>query len=296
MNSNRLRARRLDEPDRGGRRRAPPVPGNQQDRTGLYVGLGVGGAVLIVALAFAMSSGSSAPATAERTSDQNLKQELESAQKLAQVGKLDEAVRALDAAIQDPAYRRSKLLPDVKKQADQWRKRIAHEREAAVAIDDFERRVNASKDDKTAMKKADAFWAESTKLLEKYSGTAKTYVVKNLRSDLERWRSTGAQDVWLDDYNRTKARIQAQHIDTGNFSQAVKDWRQFSQPFDDPVLRSRVETELRAIDHVAKAAAEKLVQSAGTGPMAREKLQAELVKFMETEGQKIITAKLRTLQ
>src|SRR5688572_9236635 len=84
VNSNRLRPRRLDEPDRRGGRRAVPPKGQAPDRTGLYVGLAVGGGVLVLALAFAMSSGGkNEPGRVDRSADKGLKEDMEAAQRLA---------------------------------------------------------------------------------------------------------------------------------------------------------------------------------------------------------------------
>jgi len=296
VNTNRLGPRRLHEPDRDGRRRTAPPPGKVKDQTGLYVGLAVGGGVLVLALVFAMSSGKTEPARVDRSADLRLKEDLETAQKMADARRLEDALNALEAAIQNPSYKNSSLLPKAKSQADQYRKQIAFEKEAVTAIVDFDTRITTSKADKTAMSKADAFWRECNELIAKYGSTAKAGVLKDWRQDLERWRGTNAQDVWQKDYNYTKDRIKTQYLDSENFSQAVKDWRRFAEPFDAADLKARVTAELIAIDKLSVAAATKLVQSAGNGAMARQTLEAAIERFMETEGQKIITQKLKTLQ
>jgi hypothetical protein len=292
-----MRPRRLDEPDRGGRRRAAaPPPGRGQDRTGLYVGLGVGAGVLVLALAFAMSSSDKPEAgKVDRRADQSLKEDMEAAQKLAGNRKLAEALSALESAIQNPAYRQSSLLSKARLQADQYRKQIAFEREAAVAIDDFDRRITASKENKTAMKQADAFWKECHDLITKYGATANVVVLHRWREDLDRWRGTNAQGVWQDDYNQVKARIKKQHVDIGNYSQAVKEWRHFAQPFDSSDLRARVDSELVIINRLAKEDATKLVQGAGTGAKAKAIIEEAFDRFMETDGQQVLAQKLKTL-
>lgn len=240
MNSNRLRPRRLDEPERGGRRRVVPPGGQAPDRTGLYVGLAVGGGVLVLALAFAMSSGNTQePGRVDRSADRGLKEDMEAAQKQAGERKLADALYTLEAALQNPAYRNSNLLPKARAQADQYRKQIAFEKEAVAAIDDFDRRVTASKADKTAMQKADVFYRECTELLQKYGSTYKAPVLQGWQADLERWRGTNAQGAWQEDYNRTKARIKKDHLDVGNFRKAVQEWRHFSEPFDSADLKDR---------------------------------------------------------
>ena len=298
MNSNRLRPRRLDEPDRFGRRRTPAPPGGQGgDRTALYVGMGVGALVIVLALAYAMSSSSEKPDSggSDRRVDLALKQDMEAAQKLAANRKLTEALAALESAIQNPSYRGSNLLSKARIQADQYRKQIFFEREAAAAIEDFDKRITASKENKTAMKQADAFWRECKELLDKYRSTANAVVLDRWMADLDRWRGTNAQGAWQDDYNQIKARIQRQHLDTGNYSQAVKEWRQFAQPFDSTDLKARIESEMIVINRMAREEATKLVQGAGTGPKAKADLEAALDRFMETEGQKIISQKLKTM-
>lgn len=291
---NRPGLRRPGETDRAGGRRGVQPPRRERDRTGLYVGLGVGGGLLVLALAFAMSSGKTEAGPGDRSADVRLKEDLEAAQALAQAQKLEEALSAIETAIRNPAYSGSSLMPKAQRQAEQYRQQIAFERQAVADIDEFDKRVTASKANKTAMKQADALYRECNALLSKYRQTAKAGVLKGWLQDLERWRGTEAQDAWQSDYNYTRERIKTQFLDTENFSGAVKDWRRFAEPFSAPELKAKVESELRAIDEMAKKAAAKLVESAGTGPMAKQKLEAAMDRFMETEGQKIITQKLKT--
>jgi hypothetical protein len=295
VNSNRLGPRRLAEPDRGGRRRPAAPPRQGQDKTGLIVGLAVGGGVLVLALAFAMSGSSTTEkARVDRSADRSLKEDMEAAQKLAENRKLAEALAALDTAIQNPAYRSSNLLPKARTQADQYRKQLLFEREAAAAIDEFDKKITASKANKTAMKQADAFWSECNFLLSKYGNTAKSGILNDWRADLERWRGTMAQDDWQKEFPYTRDRIKA-HVDAERFGPAVKEWRQFSERFSSSELKSKIESELIMINKSAAAAASKLVQSAGSGPGAKAMLEDALERFNETDGQKVIVQKLKTL-
>ena len=292
----RLRPRRPDDREKDPRRRgtSAQAPGKPPDRTGLYVGLGVGGLVLVIALAMAMSS-SNQPERAAQNNDKAFKEDLEAAQKLGQRGKLEEAMAALESAVQNPAYRGSALMSKARTQIEQFRQQIVFEREARDAILEFQKKVEASKANQTAMKNAQAFWTESEKLLEKYGNTALGKIIRDLREDLNRWRATGAQDAWQDDYNRTKERIKSQHLKAGNYNQAVKEWRHFQQSYDSADLRVRVDSELRTIDLQSAEDARKVIESAGSGAMARQKLEAEQERFMGTEGQKLIAQKLKTL-
>jgi len=278
----------------GGGRRVPPPQGGQ-DKTVLFVGLGLGLVALILLFVVYGSSSGTAPEGRDRSADASLKESMEEAQRVANAGNIQAGLDLLEGALRDPAHRTSQFLSQCRSLAEEYRKQIAFEREALEAIEDFDRRITASKAEKTAMSRADAFWRECNDLISKYGRTAKRSVLEGWRTDLERWRGTNAQDVWQNDYNYTRERIKTQFLNTENFSQAVKDWRRFAEPFNAPELKAKVESELRAIDELAKKAATKLVESAGSGPLARQKLESAMDRFTETEGQKIITQKLKTL-
>lgn len=295
MNSNRLRPRRLDEPERGGRRRVVPPGGQAPDRTGLYVGLAVGGGVLVLALAFAMSSGSTPePGRVDRSADRGLKEDMEAAQKLASERKLADALYNLDSAIQNPAYAKSSLLPKARAQAAQYRQQIAFEKEASEAIAQYDKKVAAAKDGRTIMKSADALWREGTELLSKYRSTKDAVIVDRWLSDLDRLRGTNAQDDWQKEFPYTRDRIKTL-VDAESFSEAIKQWRQWSERFDSHDLKSKVQSEITIIDKSAVAAAQKLVQSAGTGPKAKAILEEAQSRFLDTAGLDIINRKLKTL-
>lgn len=295
MNSNRLGPRRIDDRGRLDRRRgAPPVPGRAPDRTGLYVGLGVGGAVLVVALLFAMSGGSG-PARADRSTDLRMKEEMEAAVKLWNGGKTREAVMALDAAIAHPSNQKSSLVEQARKLVAQYRQQLAFEADAREHVALFVHKVETARSNQTAMKDAETLWQESEDLMKKWGTSTSVRDLQAVREDLRRWRATGSQDAWQEDYNRTRARIKVQHLDTGNFSKAVKEWRQFAQPFEDAQLKAKVTSELVIIDNLAKEAAAKLVAGVGSDAKARATLDDALDRFVETEGHKIILQKLKTL-
>jgi hypothetical protein len=295
MNSSRIGFRRPRGFDRsGGGRRVPPPQGGS-DRTVLFVSLGLGLVALILVFVVYGASSGSAPEARDRSADVSLKEAMEEAGRVAGAGKLQDALDLLESALRDPANRSSQLISQCRTQAEAYRKQIAFEREAVEAVEDFKNRVAASKADQTAMKKAREFWDESHRLLDKYGGTQPSRTVRDIQEDLRRWMATGSQDEWQQDYNRTKSRIQKQHIDTGNFKDAAREWRHFQEIFNDPLVKSRVETELRTIDNQAREAARKLVESAGSGPLARKTLETELDRFMGTEGQKIIKDQLAKL-
>ncbi|HTF58252.1 MAG TPA: hypothetical protein VK661_13555 [Planctomycetota bacterium] len=296
MNSSRIGFRRPRGFDRsGGGRRVPPPQGGS-DRTVLFVSLGLGLAALVLVFVVFGGSSGSAPEGRDQSADLSLKEAIEAAQKIAGKGNLPAGLDLLEAALRDPAHRSSQLLPQCRNLAEEYRKQIAFEKEAAEAIDAFKRKVDASKADQTAMKKAREFWDESSILLDKFGATLPSKIVRDIREDLRRWLATGSQDVWQEDYNRTKARIQKQHLDTGNFKDAAREWRHFEELFSDPLVKSRVESELRTIDIQSREAARKIVESAGTGPLARQKLETEMEKFVGTEGHKIIKDQLAKTQ
>lgn len=298
MPINRLGPRRLDDRDRdreraGGRRAAAPPP-RPKDNTALYTGLGVGGGILVLALAFAMSSGSE-PAKVDRSADKVLKEEMEVAQKFAQQGKLADALHHMEGTLNNPTLKKSTLYPKAMAQAEQYRQQVAFEREAVLAIDDFDKRLIAAKADKTAMKNADAFYRECETLLSKYRTTAKAKILDGWRQDLERWRGTMAQDDWQKEYNYTKDRIKTQQLDQENYSRAIKEWSQFSMRFSSHELKSRVDSEIVVINKQAVTAATKLVETAGTGAKAKAILEEALERFNGTEGQKVITQRIKAL-
>jgi hypothetical protein len=296
----RLGPRRLADRGRAPRPGAQRIPQQAPDRTGLYIGMGVGGVVIVIALAVALSSSSSSGSTGsgrgDRSTDLNLKEEMEQAQRLTDVRKLEEALAILNGALTNPAYRNSPLLPKTRAQAELVRKQIAFEKEAAEAIDVFDKKVAASKDNQTAMKNADEFYREATDLIARYGASAKIGIVQRWRQDLERWRGTNAQDDWQKDYNYTRERIKNQHLAPGDFCAAARNWRQFAERYDSPDLKAKVNSELIAIDKASAAAATKLVETAGTGAKARALLEEAQPRFDGTEGQKVLAQKLKTLQ
>ena len=295
MPIDRLRPRRLDDRDRdraGGRRAAQPPP-RPKDNTALYTGLGVGGGILILALAFAMSSGSE-PAKVDHSADKILKEEMEVAQKLAQQGKLADALHQMEGTLNNPTLKKSALYPKALAQAEQYRQQVAFEREAVEAIENFDKRLIAAKADKTAMKNADAFYRECETLISKYRMTAKAKILEGWRQDLERWRGTMAQDDWQKEFPYTRDRIKTL-VDGEMFGPAVKEWRQFSERFSSPELKSKVESEVVMINKTAAAAAQKLVDSAGTGAKAKAMLEEAQDRFNGTDGQKIIVQRIKAL-
>jgi hypothetical protein len=296
VNINRLGPRRIDDRDRQrGRRGAPPPPGKAPDRTGLYVGLGVGGVALILLLAYAMSSGGTGPARVDRSTDKRVKEDMEAAIQLWNGGKTREAITALDAVIANGAYKKSTLLDQARNLVAEYRKQIAFEDEAREGIAVFAHEVETARNNQTAMQKAEALWAKSEDLLKKWGSSRSARDLQNIREDLRRWRATSSQDAWQEDYNRTKGRIKTQHLDTGNFSTAIKEWNQFVQPFEDAQLKAKVTSELTIIDNLAKEAATKLVNGVGSDAKARATLDEALPRFVGTEGQKIILQKLKTI-
>ena len=298
MPINRPGVRRLNEPERPGRPRIggkPPPRQQAPDKTGLYVGLGVGGVILIVALGFAMSSGGNQPAAKKNSVDPAVMQELSDATALAHSGNLAGALAAFERTILNPAYAESKHLDEARKRADEIRKKIQYFQEAETAIADFDRRIQASKNAQKVMSELESFWSESGALLGKYGGTPTINVVKNWRSDLERMRGTSDAGVWEQVYNPTKERINREYVDREDYSGAISQWEQFAGSYGSPELKAKVASEVVAINKSSVAAATKLVQGAGTGAGAKAKLEEAQTRFLNTDGHKIIAQKLKSL-
>jgi hypothetical protein len=298
MPINRPGVRRLNEPERPGRPRVggkPPMRPQATDKTGLYVGLGVGGVILVVALAFAMSSGGDKPMAKKNSVDPAVWQEISDATALSLSGKLADALSALERTIMNPAYAESKHLNEARKRANEIRQKIDYYAEAEKAIDEFYTRVEESKKAQTAMAQADKFWQESGELLAKYGGTPRINKVKEVRADLERWRGTSDAGVWEKLYSPTQIRINRDFVERGDFSKALQEWEQFASSYGSPELKSKVGTEIASINKLAVAAATSLVQGAGTGAGAKAKLEEAQVRFLNTDGHKIIAQKLKSL-
>jgi len=278
-------------------RRPIPTGGGGSEKLPLYLGLGAAGLAVIL-IGFMMSSGSgSSSASKGRSADQTLAEIIEEANKTRRAGDTAGALWMLDQAIQNPALKGSKHMSVCKAQAENFRTDIRMTREADERIKDFKNRVEASKANQTAMKKANEFWAESEDLLTRYGAYPAARELRPIRDDLRRWVATENQGDWQKDYNRTKSRIQSQHLDKGDFTRAAREWRHFmGSASRDPLLTSRVDQELRTIDQLSAEAARKLIEVAGSGDMARRRLEEEIVRFEGTEGQKVITKKLAEMK
>jgi hypothetical protein len=281
----------LGVPDRPGQRRVVSDTGGSE-KLPLYLGLGGGAVALILIAVMASSSGSSSPKKT-RSADQELAEIMDEANRLNRGGDTAGALAILDEAIRTPALRNSKHMPTCRANAETYRRDLKTAKEAVERIADFKRRVEASKADQTAMKKAKDFMTELEDLVTRYGAYPAAKELRPIRDDLRRWVATEDQGVWQEDYNRTKSRIKLQHLDKENFTQAAREWRHFMQTASrDPVLASKIDQELRMIDQLSVEAAQKEVEKAGTGELARRRLEEQIPRFEGTEGQKVIRQKL----
>ncbi len=142
------------------------------------------------------------------------------------------------------------------------------------------------------MKQAKDFWKECQDLIVEYGQTSQGDTLRGIREDLRRWVATESQTDWQNDYNTTKARIKRDCLDKGDFSNAVREWKRFGETSSDPLLKSRIDSELLSINNDAVKAAEELIAS-GAG---RAQLEEAVQRFNGTDGQKTLTSKLRSMK
>ncbi len=281
--------------DRAQQQEGPPYPQQpKKDQSSLYIGAGVG-AVLILILVAAMAGGGGGGGHA-KNAEARLTKTMNSAYEHYRQRNFSQALQVLEEALSDPAFRGLPKLKDAQTLATEVRSYVNAERDAASKLADLKARVEKSKADQTAMKKAPEFWGEVQALLTQYGGTSSGQELRGIREDLRRWISTESQAGWQNDYNRTKSRIESSCLAVGKYSQAAREWRHFEESFTDPLLKSRIEQELRTIDKLSVDGANKLIASAGAGAEGRESLERALNDYGGTEGQQVIKKHLASLK
>ncbi len=199
-------------------------------------------------------------------------------------------------ALKDPKARKSSRYSALQALANQIRQQVNLERDAAVKVEEFKRKVEASKQAGDAMKRANEFWAECNTLLGAYQTTPSGKILRDIKEDLRRWVATESQGDWQKDYNVTKARIEKSFLGEQKFAEAIREWQRFGETSQDPLLRSRIEQEIRQINLGAQAAAEKLVAEAGTGAEARAKLEEAQARFNGSDGLQVINKAIKGLK
>ena len=130
-------------------------------------------------------------------------------------------------------------------------------------------------------------------LLGEFGATPAAKDLRGIKEDLGRWVTTEGQGNWQKDYNTTKARIEKSFLGEQRFGEAIREWSRFEETSADPLLHSRIQQEVRAINQLAVAAADKLVQEAAGD---RTKLEEAQPKFSGTEGQAVLTKAIKGIK
>lgn len=256
----------------------------------------IGGSALLLAAVIAIAVWGSGDDGAGEDVERLLSKRLLQVNEAQKAGDDAKALDLLEKILADKRFKASPRRRDCDAAAQNLRARLNSERDGAAKVAEFRRKLQAAKDDNTAMRRAEEFWKECLALQSLYGSTAAGPELRAIKEDLQRWRATESQGDWQQDYNRTKQRIERDCLASGNFSQAVREWKQFGELFHDPLVHSRLETELLNVNKQARAAAETLAAEVALRGATREELEAALPKFNGTDGQEIISQKLRSMQ
>jgi hypothetical protein len=277
------------DPQEQGQRGPAPAPDNKNT---MYIGIGAGALVFVLILAFMLSGGESEHKSGV-SADTFVNRAISKATEAYQRGEYRVGLDICDQALSDPKSRRSSRSTALQALANQLRAIIQLDATAQTKVGEFKRRIEAAKADQTAMAKANDLYAECLRLLGEYGATTSAKDLRGIKEDLGRWVSTEGQGNWQKDYNVTKGRIEKTYLGDGRFGEAIREWQRFGETSQDPLLRSRIEQEVRAVNQHAQAAAEKVVaESAGD----RAKLEESQSRFNGTDGQAVINKALKAIK
>ena len=289
MNAQQPGTSRRDAQQQDGR--GAPAP-QQQDKTMLYVGIGGGALVFVLILAF-MLSGSSEHKRSGAGGDTIVNRAIAKATEAYSRSEYREGLSICESALSDPKARGSSRYKALQDMAANFRKIIDHDKIAQEKVGEFKRRIEAHKADQTAMAKANDLMVECNALLSQFGTTPSGKDLRGIKEDLGRWVSTEGQGNWQKDYNTTKARIEKSFLGEQRFGEAIREWSRFEETSADPLLHSRIQQEVRAINLLAVSAAEKLIQEAAGD---RTKLEEAQPKFSGSEGQAILTKAIKGIK
>ena len=276
-------------------RQQQAVPAQDSSKNMLYIGLGGGALVLVLVVALMMNSGEG-EGHSGGSYEKTMITAINASQKAFQNGEYRQALDIAEEALKDPRARKTTRYNALNALASMARTQVNLDRDARDKVAEFKKRVDAAVADQTAMAKAKGFWDEVLGLEGQYSGTTSKKAIKDIKEDLRRWVATESQGDWQKDYNLTKGRIEKSHLASQNYGEAIREWYRFGESSQDPLLKSRIEQEVRTINQSAVASAEKLVAEAGSGADARAKLEEGQQKFSGTEGQAVINKAMRGLK
>lgn len=277
----------------GQQRQAAPAPDN---KTMMYVGIGGGALVLVVVMALMLGGGEEGGHGGGGGYESAMKTAINKSQEAFQRGEYRQALEIAEDALKDPRARKSTRYNALNSLATMARTQVNLDRDAALKVAEFKKRVDAAVADQTAMAKAKGFWDECLALESQYISTTSKKQIKDIKEDLRRWVATEGQGDWQKDYNVTKARIEKSHLADGKFAEAIREWRKFGEVAQDPLLHSRIDQEIITINQKAVAAAEKVVAEAGTGAEARTKLEEAQQRFNGTEGLAVINKAMKGIK
>ncbi len=267
-------------------------------KTTLYVGIGGGALVFALVLVFMMSGSESGSHGGGSAGVETLiTRAMNKATEAFQRGEYRTGLEICEDALKDPRARKSARYNALNGLANSLRTQVNLDRDGQVKVAEFRKRIDAAVADQTAMTKAQGFWAECDTLMGQYGATTSAKQLKDIKEDLRRWVATESQGNWQKDYNVTKARIEKSMLAEQKFAEAIREWQRFGETSSqDPLLHSRIEQEIRTVNQMAQAAAEKVVTDAGSGADARSKLEENQQRFNGTDGQAVINKALKALK
>jgi len=267
-------------------------------KTTLYIGIGGGALVFALVLAFMMSgSGSSGQGNGTAGAETLVTRAMNKATEAYQRGEYRTGLEICEDALKDPRARKSTRYNALQGLANSLRHQVNLDHDGQVKVGEFRKRIDAAVADQTAMAKAQGFWAECDTLMGQYGATTAAKQLRDIKEDLRRWVATESQGNWQKDYNVTKSRIEKTMLSERKYAESIREWQRFGETSSqDPLLHSRVEQEIRTINQMAQAAAEKLVAEAGAGAEARSKIEENQARFNGTDGQAVINKALKTLK
>jgi hypothetical protein len=273
-------------------RQVGPAPGQDSSKTTLYLGIGGGALVVVLILAFMLGSSDEA-AHGGGGGESMMKTAINKSQEAFSRGEYRAALDIAEDALKDPRARKSSRYNTLQSLATMARNQVNLDRDGAIKVTEFKKRVDASVADQTAMGKAKGFWEECISLESQYGTTSSKKTLKDIKEDLRRWVATEGQGDWQKDYNVTKGRIEKSHLAEQKFAEAIREWRKFGEIAQDPLLHSRIDQEILTINQKAVSAAEKVVADASGD---RTKLEEAQQRFNGTDGLAIINKAMKSIK
>jgi len=267
-------------------------PPPQDNKTMLYVGIG-GGALLFVVVLALMLGGEEAHSGGGGGGEKMVISAINRSDEAFARGEYRVALDIAEDALKDPRSARNSRRKNLEALATRARTQVNLDRDGVAKVGDFKRKVDAAVADQTAMAKAGGFWQECLALESQYGGTSARKQIKDIKEDLRRWVATESQGDWQKDYNVTKARIEKSHLTEEKFAEAIREWRKFGEIAQDPLLHSRIDSEIMSINQKAVSAAEKVVTDAGGD---RSKLEEAQQRFNGTDGLAVINKAMKGIK